>query len=245
MPQTVLITGASRGFGAFCSQMMLARGWRVFATARQSADLEALITHGIEAVPLELTDSKSVAACLNQVMQATGGRLDVLVNNAATGVLGSLVGDTPPDRTDMVRDFQANVFGTVELSLQAARAMQDGPGRTGRIIFVSSVLGLHPAPEKAVYAASKAALNSFADSFAMEFDAPAIRVSNLILGPLAGEGGGLLACSHATAGRKLLHACTARRPKTVYHAGLPTHLLGWLQRLAPRSWVRRMMGRSR
>lgn len=225
--------------------MLLARGWRVFATARQPADLEALSAQGIEAVPLELTDSRSVTACLDRVMQATGGRLDVLVNNAATGELGALTGDSPPDRAAMVRDFQTNVFGAVELSLQAARVMQDGPGRTGRIIFVSSVLGLHPAPDKAVYAASKAALNSFADSFAMEFAPDTIRVSNLILGPLAGEGGGPWACSHATAGRKLLHACTARRPKTVYYAGLSAHMLSWLQRLTPRSWVRRMMGRAR
>ena len=239
MPKTILITGASRGFGAHACRHMADKGWRVFATARREEDLAALAARGVTPVPLELSDSASVAACLETVFAETGGRLDVLVNNAATGALGPLAGERPPDRAGMLRDFQVNVFGTVELSLAAARAMRATGG--GRIVFVSSVLGLRPAREKAVYAASKAALNSFADAFGMEFDRRAVLVSTLILGPLTASGGGLWTCSHASACRRLVHACASARPKGVYHVGLPAHLAGWMERLLPHSWGQRLM----
>ena len=242
LAKSVLITGASRGFGAFACQELAGRGWRVFATARQDADLQALAARGVTPVRLELADSASVAACLQTVLGETGGALDALVNNAATGALGPLPGDQAPDRADMVRDFQANVFGTVELSLAAARAMTEKGG--GRIVFVSSVLGLRPAPGKAVYAASKAALNSFGDAFGIEFDPKIIRASTLILGPLSRDGRGLWVCSHASACRRLVHACEAVRPKGVYHVGLPAHLAGWMDRLLPLSWGRRLMHRA-
>ena len=224
---------------------MAARGWRVFGTARRPEDLAALPADGVEPVPLELTSSDSVAGCIAHVLKQTGGRLDVLVNNAATGALGRLDSETPPDRAGMERDFGANVFGTVELSLAAARAMREG----GRIVFVSSVLGLHPAPGKSIYAASKAALNSFARSFAMEFATGGIRTVNLVLGPLSpevspGDGKGFWVCSHEAAFRKLLRACEARRPRATYRAGLPAHLLPWMQRLAPEAVVRRLLKRA-
>lgn len=240
--KTVLITGASRGFGAFASQELAGRGWRVFATARQDADLAALAALGVTPVQLELADSASVAACLETVLGETGGGLDALVNNAATGAIGPLPGDGPPDRADIARDFQANVFGAVELSLGAARAMEKHGG--GRIVFVSSVLGLRPAPGKAVYAASKAAINSFGDAFGIEFDPKVVRASTLILGPLSPGSGGLWACSHASACRRLVHACEAARPKGVYHVGLPAHLAGWMDRLLPLGWGRRIMRRA-
>jgi NAD(P)-dependent dehydrogenase (short-subunit alcohol dehydrogenase family) len=222
---------------------MVAHGWRVFGTARRDEDLAALSASGVEPVPLELNDSESVAGCMAHVLAKTGGRLDLLVNNAATGVLGRLEGDKSLDRASMERDFGANVIGTVELSLAAAQAMVGG-GKGGRIVFISSVLGLHPVPGKSVYAASKAALNSFAESFAMELS-PNIRVANLILGPLSPDGEKSFgACSHKTAWGKLLRACEANRPRTTYHAGLPAHGLAWLLRLAPRALVRRILRRA-
>ena len=221
---------------------MAALGWQVFGTARQPEDLAALAAQGIEAVPLELTSSDSIADCIAQVLEKTGGHLDVLVNNAATGTLGRLDAETPPDRAGMERDFGGNVIGTVELSVAAARAMR-AQGQ-GRLVFVSSVLGLHPAPSKAVYAASKAALNAFAESFAMEMRGHKIPVSNLILGPLTAERGGLVTCTYKAAFRKLLHACEAGRPRATYRAGLPAHLLAWMLRLAPRSLVRRVLAKA-
>ena len=67
----------------------------------------------------------------------------------------------------------------------------------------------------------------------------------MILGPLAPDGGSLMRCSHASAFRRLLHACAAARPKATYHVGVPAHLLGWMNRLLPDAAARRLMQRAR
>ena len=81
--RSILLTGASTGIGAHCARALAAEGWRVFATARKPEDLEKLRADGLEAVHLDYSDPQSIAAAVETVLEATGGRLDALFNNGA------------------------------------------------------------------------------------------------------------------------------------------------------------------
>ena len=96
--RSILITGCSTGIGLASARALKARGWRVLATARRPADLDRLAREdGVEALPLELSDPRSVEACGAETLRLTGGRLDALFNNAAYGMVGA-VEDTTPEQ---------------------------------------------------------------------------------------------------------------------------------------------------
>src|SRR5690606_8626260 len=88
--RAILITGCSSGIGLASARLMKSRGWRVLATARTPEDLAALEKEGIEALPLELSDPKTVAACAKEALRRTDGKLFALFNNAAFGQVGAI-----------------------------------------------------------------------------------------------------------------------------------------------------------
>ncbi|MDS4022790.1 MAG: SDR family NAD(P)-dependent oxidoreductase, partial [Candidatus Competibacter sp.] len=83
--KTILITGCSSGIGLCVAQGLKGRGWRVFATARQPADVTRLRAGGLESLALDLRDSDSIRAAVAAVLDRTDGRLDALFNNGAYG----------------------------------------------------------------------------------------------------------------------------------------------------------------
>lgn len=84
--RTALVTGTSKGgIGDYLAQELHSRGFRVFATARSPAKVEYLQEMGLDIVLLEVTDSDSIKKAVEQVTEATGGRLDILVNNSGVG----------------------------------------------------------------------------------------------------------------------------------------------------------------
>ena len=119
--QTILITGASSGFGRDIAETLAAQGHRVFAGVREiggrNAEVSAqLKAKGATPVGLDVTEDASVDAAVRQVLGASGGELDVLVNNAGIASAGVSESFTP----DQVRDlFEVNVFGVQRL-LRAA-----------------------------------------------------------------------------------------------------------------------------
>src|SRR4051812_37422513 len=82
--QVVLVTGATSGIGMATAELLAARGYRVFGTSRLPGS-----TTGFELLPLDVTSDCSVAACVKTVADRTGGRIDVLLNNAGTGIIGA------------------------------------------------------------------------------------------------------------------------------------------------------------
>lgn len=180
MQRSVLITGCSSGIGLACARKMAARGWRVFATARKEQDLERLSAMGLTALRLELKDSASVAACANTVLAATEGQLFALVNNAAYGQPGA-VEDLP--RAVLEEQFQVNLFGTMELTnlfLPAMRARG-----SGRVVFVSSLLGYVALPYRGAYVASKFALEGMVDTLRLELAGSGIHAVLIEPGPIS------------------------------------------------------------
>jgi len=175
----VLITGCSSGIGLCLAQGLAARGHRVFATARKAEDVALLEKQGLESLPLDLADSSSIRHALDAVFSRTGGGLDALINNGAYGQPGA-VEDL---RREVLREqFETNLFGTHELSIRVIPAMRR-QGH-GRIIQISSVLGLVALPYRGAYNASKFALEGLSDTLRLELRGSGIRVSMIEPGPI-------------------------------------------------------------
>ena len=104
MDKTVLITGASKGIGLCCAKGLKARGYRVFGTARQADGLAVLQANGIEALPLDLDDSKAIKQLISTVLDKTNGKLAAVVNNAGYGQPGAI--------EDLSGDLIRNQFDT-------------------------------------------------------------------------------------------------------------------------------------
>jgi len=89
-PRSVLITGCSSGIGRCTADMLKARGYRVFATARRLEDVDGLREAGFEAVQLDLSQSDSIRSAVDEVLNKTGGTLYGLFNNGAYGQPGAV-----------------------------------------------------------------------------------------------------------------------------------------------------------
>lgn len=170
--KTVMITGCSSGFGLETAHYFLAQGWNVIATMREPR--ENLLPSGerLRLLRLDVTKQESIDRAI-----AEAGHIDVLVNNAGVGMLNALEGVS----ADAVREvFETNTLGTIAM----ARAVlpQFRERRSGVVINVTSAVTLKPLPLLAVYSASKAAVNAFTESLAMEVRPFNIRVGLILPG---------------------------------------------------------------
>jgi Short-chain dehydrogenases of various substrate specificities len=177
--RTILITGCSSGIGLCVAHGLKARGWRVFASARQAADVARLQQEGLEALQLDLADSLSIHAAMDAVLQRSGGTLDALFNNGAYGQPGAV---EDLSRAALREQFETNLFGTHELTCLAIAVMRR-QGH-GRIIHNSSVLGLVALPFRGAYNASKFALEGLTDTLRLELHGSGIHVSLIEPGPI-------------------------------------------------------------
>lgn len=175
----ILITGCSSGIGLAAARTLHARGWRVFATARKSADVDRLAAEGLESLPLDLDDSASLRAAVSEVLARTGGRLDALFNNGGFGQVGAVEDLT---RAALREQFETNLFGWVELTNLLIPAMRAQGG--GRIVMNSSVLGYAAFPYRGAYNAAKFALEGLTDTLRMELAGSGIHVSLIEPGPI-------------------------------------------------------------
>lgn len=177
--RTVLITGCSSGIGLATARLLQGRGWRVFATARKDEDLGELRRQGLEAIRLDVAQSASVREAAAAVLEATGGSLGALVNNAGLGQMGAV--------EDLGRDalryqFEVNVFGLQEMT-RAFMPVFRRQG-AGRIVNISSVLGRIALPFMGAYCASKFAVEALSDSLRVELAGSGIAVAIVEPGPI-------------------------------------------------------------
>ena len=167
MSKTVLITGASSGFGRDTAETLARAGHRVFASMRDLAGrngthVDALRAKGIAVVELDVTDEASVERGVAQVL-AQAKRLDVLINNAGIGSAGVSESFT----TDQLRAlFDVNVFG-IQRTLRAALPAFRSQG-AGLVVNIGSFLGRVTFPFFGLYGASKFALEALTDSYRYE-----------------------------------------------------------------------------
>lgn len=174
MTKTWLVTGASRGFGRALSEAILDAGENLVATARDLSALEGLgagRAGKLATAPLDVTDEEAAAAAVATAIEKFG-RLDVLVNNAGYGDIGS-VEDTP--LTAFRRQIETNLFGTIIMTKAAIPHMR--AQRSGHIIQFSSVGGRLGAPGRAPYSAAKWAVEGFSEVLAKEMALIGVRVT--------------------------------------------------------------------
>ena len=272
--RSILITGCSSGIGLASARMMKARGWRVLATARQPDDLKRLTEeYGLEALYLELADSDAIAACAEEALSRTGGRLYALFNNAAYSQPGAIE-DVPAHA--LRHQLEVNVVGTHDLTRRIIPAMRAN-GR-GRIVQCSSVLGLISAPWRGAYCASKFALEALTDALRLELQGSGIHVSLIEPGPIRTrfvenaraaaianldlehsvhreqyrqmleslERGGrqTFKLEPEAVARKLVHAVESPRPKARYQVTVPTYAVSVLKRILPTRLLDRVATRA-
>ena len=168
--KTILITGCSSGFGLETARYFLDRGWKVIATMRTPREDVLPHSEHLRVLALDVTDPESIRQAVN-----AAGPIDVLVNNAGIGVLSALEGIS----MDAAREvFETNTLGN--MAMTQAVLPQFRQRKAGVIVNVTSSVTLKPLTLLSVYTASKAAVNAFTESLALELEPFNIRV-NLVL----------------------------------------------------------------
>jgi NAD(P)-dependent dehydrogenase (short-subunit alcohol dehydrogenase family) len=170
--KTVLITGCSSGFGLETARYFLGRDWKVIATMRTPREDVLPLSEHLRVLALDVTDPESV----RQAVEAAGP-IDVLVNNAGIGVLGALEGTSMETAREI---FETNTLGT--MAMTQAVLPQFRQRKAGVIVNVTSSVTLKPLALLSVYSASKAAVNAFTESLALELQPFNVRVCLVLPG---------------------------------------------------------------
>jgi short-subunit dehydrogenase len=173
----VLVTGASSGIGASTARRLRAAGAKLVLQGRDPERLAAVAAEtGGTVVSGDLSDSAGARAVARRAVEVFE-RIDVLVSNAGVGWCGPLSEMTGADVT---RVIGVNLLGPVELTRELLPGMR-ARGR-GRLVYVSSIAGRTGVAEEAVYAASKAGLDAFAESVRFELAGTGLGVSVVVPG---------------------------------------------------------------
>ena len=162
-----IVTGASGGIGEATAWALHAAGYRVFGTYRRPP---AKRSPGIEYLACDVTSDESIRAAVNEVLSKTG-RIDLLVNNAGVGLVAGAEESSLEQAKSL---FDVNLFGVIRLTKAVLPTMRRQ--LAGRIVNISSVVGLIPAPFMALYSASKHALEGYSESLDHEIRSSGIRV---------------------------------------------------------------------
>jgi NAD(P)-dependent dehydrogenase (short-subunit alcohol dehydrogenase family) len=174
MSKVWLITGASRGLGRAFTEEALKAGHRVLATARNSEHLVHLagkFGESVRAVPLDVTNEAQAKYAVDTAIQTFGG-LDVLVNNAGYGNVGS-VEDT--SLADFRAQIETNLFGVIIMTKAVLPYFRER--RAGHFIQISSIGGRVGPPGRAAYAAAKFGVEGFSESLSKEVGPLGIKVT--------------------------------------------------------------------
>lgn len=269
--KTILITGCSSGIGLCVAEGLHQRGYRVFATARHAADVEALKAKGLEALQLDVTNDDSINEAVEEILVRTGGTLYALFNNGAYGQPGAV---EDLSREVLREQFETNLFGWHALTQKLIPVMRKQG--EGRIIQNSSVLGLIVLPFRGAYNASKFALEGLSDTMRLELMGTNIHVSLIEPGPIRSqfrdnahaafmknidaessvhreqyasmetrlqkEGDGMpFTLAPEAVLKRVVHALESARPQIRYYVTFPTYLFGTLRRILPYRWLDKLL----
>jgi NAD(P)-dependent dehydrogenase (short-subunit alcohol dehydrogenase family) len=171
MIKTMLITGASTGFGLHTAQRFADRGWNVVATMRTPAAGAELARRGnVLVTRLDVQDRSSIEQAIAAGIERFGG-IDVLVNNAGFGLFGIFEATS---REKIQEQFDVNVFGVMDVTRAILPHFRQK--QAGVIINVSSGAGVFGLPMISLYNASKFALEGFSESLSYELSSQGIVV---------------------------------------------------------------------
>lgn len=261
-PRTALVTGCSSGIGRAAALQLARRGLRVMATARDPASLQDLVAVAkndglaLAATECDVTNDESVSAAV-AAARAAFGSVHVLVNNAGYGEMGPLEGVSLARAR---RQLDVNLFGPARLVQLITPDMR--AAGWGRIINVSSVLGITVMPFGGWYCASKFALEAISDVLRLELKPFGIETVSILPGPVHTQfstnvhianlppalhkpyrkyleflerrqgGPRKYEVTAEAVAALIVKAATVRRPRTRYYATFPAHASRWLRRIA-------------
>ena len=247
MKKVALVTGASAGLGVEFARQLSKRGYSLVLVARRKERLEELAAQlgNARAVALDLSKANAAAKVVADIA-AHGEIIDLLVNNAGFGLIGSF---TELDAKRLRQMIDLNVGALTELCRAVARGMIER--KSGAILNVASTAAFQPGPKMAVYFASKAFVLSLSEALHEELKPHGVKVSCLCPGPTHTEFGEV-----AGFGGNGLFDRVAMNAAEVVEAGLKgldsnraVVVPGWMNkvtaastRFAPRSVVRKIAG---
>jgi len=270
--KSVLITGCSSGIGLCLAHGLRSEGYRVFASARNSDDVDKLIAFGFESLLLDLSSSDSINIAISELYQKTDN-LYALINNGAYGQAGAL---EDISRDALEKQFQANVFGWHELTNLVLPKMRKE--NLGRVIYISSILGFVAMPFRGSYIASKFAIEGLVNTLRLELSDTKIKFSLIQPGPIDSKfrTNAYLAFKENVDSSKsnykeqynamiqrlesdknvqftlppeavlkcVLHALRSSSPKIHYRVTFPAKLFAFLGRILPSSWMDKILNNS-
>jgi len=249
--ETVLVTGASSGIGVELAKCFAADGCRMVLLARNTAALEALAGELRQVYKVEvlvITGDLSLPetpALVFQELQGRGVAVDVLVNNAGFGAIGTFAGLPRQRQLEMI---QVNVAALTALTGLFLPGMIER--RRGGVLNVGSVAGFLPGPGMAVYFATKAFVLSFSEALAEEVSGAGVTVTVLCPGPTESNFGNVarsqttqrIKTGKMTAKTVAIQGHDAfRRGKLVAIPGWRNRFLVFLIWIIPRGLVRKMV----
>ncbi|MEA4909968.1 MAG: SDR family oxidoreductase [Chloroflexi bacterium] len=177
MTQTVLVTGATAGFGEAMARRFAGEGWRVIATGRRAERLQALVSElgqdKVWAASFDMRDAAAMQASLEALPEAFR-EIDVLVNNA-----GLALGTVPAPQArleDWRTMIETNILGLVTITHKLLPTLM---ARKGLIVNISSIAGQYPYPGGNVYGATKAFVTQFSRGLRSDLHGSGVRVTSI------------------------------------------------------------------
>ena len=182
--RVALVTGASRGIGEATARLLAQQGAHVIVSSRKQEELDKVAASisrdggKATAIAAHAGESAALKSLVGEIGSAFG-RLDILVNNAATNPYFGHILDT--DMGMVEKTIQVNVKGYFELSMLAGKLMKKS-GKGGAIVNIASIAGLKPGPMQGIYSITKAAVINMTMAFARECGPNKIRVNAVLPG---------------------------------------------------------------
>ena len=161
-PKTILVVGASSGFGKACADLLVRDGHKVYGTSRRAEPAGANMDKFPVMVPMNVQQDDSVASAIEQIIRLSG-RIDVVINSAGIGYAGSVEDMSMVEFKDQL---ETNFFGVVRVTKAVLPHMREQG--CGLFINISSIGGVIGLPFQSAYSASKFALEGFTESLRHE-----------------------------------------------------------------------------
>lgn len=179
--KTVLVTGAAGGIGRITCERLLQEGANVVGADLDTASLDFPSSASITVVDVDVTRAEGAEACIQAAVDAYG-QLDLAFLSAGVECRAAPVSAFSEAEYDRV--FNVNVRGLFLCAAAVVRHLQEGGGRPGGIVLVSSIAGLQGSPTTSIYNASKHAVLGLMKCLALEVGGAGIRVNAVCPGPV-------------------------------------------------------------
>lgn len=170
---TIIITGTSTGIGFTLAEFFGKKGHRVYGLSRKNVESEFFTT-----IPTDITDNSQVLNAVSEILKKEE-RIDVLINNAGMGMVGSVEDSS---QEEIIKLFNLNLVGSVQMMSAVLPTMRSQ--KTGKIINISSIGSEMGLPFRGFYSASKSALDKVTEAIRYEVSPWNIQVCTLHLGDI-------------------------------------------------------------